>query len=228
MSHVIIIKNKFLKECNKTNTRQQPSQIIALQKRGNIDIGIEIVIVIASVTEIENVIMIRIEKGTTKAVTSIINIVKVTSIIDATVLDPEAVTAMTREAKRTRNIKEDTETLDQGQTPGLLNTVDTILRSKGITLLHPNMIKDLQILQDRVIKMIKKRLHQTASILALISNQNLVAKMTSIWSVTGTKQLLTASTYSFQAGHKSGGKGKTNGQMPTRQKSQDNVSISSM
>ena len=224
MSHVIIIKNKFLKKCNKANTRHQPSQIIVLQKRGNIDIGIESATVIVNVTEIESVIMIRIGKGTTKAVTSIINIVKVTSITDATDLVPEAVTAMTQEAKRARNIKEDTETQGQGQILGLLNTVATNLRSKGITLLHPNMIRDLQILQDRVIKMIRK---SPALVLALMSNQRLEAKLTSIWSVTGTRRLLIASTYSFQTGN-TGGKVKTNGQMPTRQKSQDNVSVSSM
>ena len=129
-----------------------------LQKKGNIDIEIESATVIANGIEIENVIMTKIEKDTTKAVTSIINIEKVTSIIDATDLVPEAVTAMTREAKSSRNIKGDIETLGQGQYLGLLNTEATTLQSKGITLLHPNMIRDLQILQDRVIKMIRKKL----------------------------------------------------------------------
>jgi hypothetical protein len=195
---------------------------MVLQKRGNIDIEIESETVIANGIEIENVIMIRIGKGTTKVVTSIINIEKVTSTTDATDLVPEVVTAMIRKAKSLRNIKGDTETLGQSQYLGLLNTAATNLRSKGTTLLHPNMIKDLQILQDRVIKMIKKRPHQIALMLALKSNQKPEAKLTLKWSVTGTRQPLIANTFSFQTEHKSGGKGKTNGQMPTRQKSQDN------
>ena len=180
---------------------------MVLQKRGSIDIGIESATVIANGTEIENVIMIRTGKGTTKVVISIINIVKVTSIIDATDLVPEVVTAMTQGAKSSRNIEGDIETPGQGQYLGLLNTAATNLRSKGTTLLHPNMIRDLQILQDQVIKMIKKRPHQIALMLALKSNQNKAAKLTLKWSVTGTRQPLIANTFSFQAEHKSGGKG---------------------